>query len=95
MPHWLVYSNISSRSSHLEYLKCNCGKRILKWSVETVELKLCSNSSVITCCITYYGEACNSNKKKLTEAEGITLCNKISLYLRTNVFNMRAFNSLK
>lgn len=45
----------------------------MKESVETVELKLCRSSSVITCSIVYYDEACS---RKVKEVEGTTLCNK-------------------
>lgn len=79
-------------SSNLEYLKCHSGNRIIKESVETVELKLCSKNSVITCYIMYYDEACN--RKKLKKLK-VLHC-EINLFTPEDEFlALRTLNSLK
>lgn len=85
-----MHSDFSS--SHLEYLKCHYGDRIIKESVETVELKLCSNNSVITCCIMHSDEACS--RKKLRKLKVLHCV--INFFIPEDKFlALRTLNSLK
>lgn len=79
-------------SSHLECLRCHCGDRIIKESVETVEPKLCSNNSLITCCIMYYDEACS---RKMLEKLKVLHCVIIFFTPEDKFLALRTLNSLK